>query len=348
MKSRRVLRFAPMLIPVITLVLAAAACSSGTTPSGSPGTASKPFKVAIVAPSATNDLAFTQSIVQAVDSLKSKYNLQVAVSDNLFVVDDAANAIRNYASQGYDLVIAHGSQFGSSVQQIAPQFPKVSFAWGTAGDTFGLDNVFAYQAASDQGGYVNGVMAAMLTKSNVIGVVGPIEVGDAKLYIDGFKAGAEATNSSAQVKVNYIQSFSDVAKAAEAANSFVQAKADVMTGTAQMVVGAVGVCKTNDIAWFGTQSNQTSLAPDIVVASQVYHWEVALSQMIDDIRAGKLGGQAYTIDIANGGEVVEFNPGYSLPSDVKTKADDTIAGIKDGSIKTGVSGLGGTRRSTTM
>ncbi len=346
MSDRKALRFTRVIVPVVALGLIAAACSSKkdntTTKTGSGGTtpsaAATPFKIAIVAPSATNDLAFTQSMVDAVNSLKSKYNLDIAVSDNLFVVDDAANAIRNYASQGYDLVIAHGSQFGSSVQQIAPQFPKVAFAWGTAGDTFGLDNVFAYQAASDQGGYVNGVMAAMLTKSNVIGVVGPIEVGDAKLYIDGFKAGAQATNSSAQVKVNYIQSFSDVAKAAEAANSFVQAKADVMTGTAQMVVGAVGVCKTNDIAWFGTQSNQTALAPGVVVASQVYHWEVALSQMIDAIKGGTLGGKSYTIDIANGGEVVEFNPGYSLPSDVKTKADDTIAGIKDGSITTGVSG----------
>ncbi len=162
MSNRKALRFTRVIVPVVALGLIAAACSSKkdntTTKSGSGGTtpsaAAAPFKIAIVAPSATNDLAFTQSMVDAVNSLKSKYNLDIAVSDNLFVVDDAANAIRNYASQGYDLVIAHGSQYGSSVQQIAPQFPKVAFAWGTAGDTFGLDNVFAYQAASDQGGYV--------------------------------------------------------------------------------------------------------------------------------------------------------------------------------------------------
>jgi basic membrane lipoprotein Med (substrate-binding protein (PBP1-ABC) superfamily) len=343
MSRSKFLRFTRVMIPVVALALVAAACSSDESPNTStggttPGAAAEPFKVAIIAPSATNDLAFTQSMVDAVNSLKSKDNLDIAISDNLFVVADAADAIRNYASQGYDLVIAHGSQFGASVQQIAPEFPEVSFAWGTAGDTFGLDNVFAYQAASDQGGYVNGVMAAMLTKSNVIGVVGPIEVGDAKLYIDGFKAGAEATNSSAEVKVNYIQSFSEVSKAAEAANSFVQADADVMTGTAQMVVGAVGVCKSHDIPWFGTQSNQTALAPTVVVASQVYHWEVALSQMIDAIKGGTKGGKSYTIELGNSGEVVEYNADYSLPSDVKGKADETIAGIKDGSIKTGVSG----------
>lgn len=129
-----------------------------------------------------------------------------------------------------------------------------------------------------------------------------------------------------------------MALATEAANSFVASGADVMTGTAQMVVGAVGVAKEKNVLWFGTQSNQTSLAPTVVVASQVYHWEVVLSQIIDSIRGGTLGGQAFTINLANNGEVIEYNDGYSLPADVKVKAEAAINGIKDGSIKTGVTG----------
>ena len=58
-----------------------------------------------------------------------------------------------------------GPSTAGSVQQLAPQFPDVSFAWGTAGDTFGQPNVFAYSALSDEGGYVQGVMAAALSKS---------------------------------------------------------------------------------------------------------------------------------------------------------------------------------------
>jgi len=337
--SRKV-RITSVAAVLVAIVLIGAACSNKktTTPSTSgASTPVEPFKVAIVAPSAPNDLAFTQSMVDAVNRLKDQYNLDIAVSDSLFVVEDAAAAIQDYASKGYDLVIAHGSQFGGSVQEIAADFPDVSFAWGTAGDTFGLPNVFAYQAASDQGGYVMGQMAAALSQSGVIGVVGPIEVGDAKLYVDGFKNGAVAEKSTVDVRVNYTGSFSDVALASEAAKSFVDAGADVMTGSAQMVVGAVGVAKENNIAWFGTQSNQTSLAPEVVVASQVYHWEVVLSQIIDAIKAGTLGGQTYNIDLANGGEVVEFNPDYALSDEVKAIGDAAVQGIKDGSITTGVS-----------
>jgi basic membrane lipoprotein Med (substrate-binding protein (PBP1-ABC) superfamily) len=298
----------------------------------------EPFRVAVVMPSAINDLAFSQSMYDALLRVQAdmggESNFEIVYSDNMFVVDDAAAALRDYASQGFDLVIGHGSQYGSSLQEIAPDFPETSFAWGTTVDTFGLPNVFAYEAASDQGGYVNGVVAASLSQSAVMGVVGPIETGDAKLYVDGFVAGAKATNPDIQVNVNYIGSFSDVALASEAANTHVAAGADVLTGTAQMVVGAIGVAEENNALWFGTQSNQTSLAPSIVVASQVYHWEVVLTEMLDLIKGGTLGGQSFVIDLANGGEVIEYNPDYAVPAEVQTLADQTVQGIIDGTIST--------------
>jgi basic membrane protein A len=350
--STTLMRWGRLLAVLTVLMLVAAACSDDAEPTGEDTTGpvatgttveettapAEPFRVALVAPSATNDLAFTQSMFDALTSLEEAEGLEIAVSDNLFVVEDAASAIQSYASEGYDLVIAHGSQYGASVEEIAKDFPEVSFAWGTAGDTFGLPNVFAYQAASDQGGYVQGVIAAGLTTSKVIGVVGPIEVGDAKLYVDGFKSGVADTDSSIDVRVNYTGSFSDVGLAAEAARSFVAADADVMTGTAQMVVGAVGVAQENDVVWFGTQADQTSLAPEVVAASQVYHWEVVLQEIIDLIQAGTFGGESYTIDLANGGEVISYNPSFELPADVQSNADAAVSGITDGSITTGAAG----------
>ena len=299
-----------------------------------------PFRVAVVMPSSINDLAFSQSMYDALVMIQEEMGGEEAMvfdySDGMFVVDDAAAAIRDYAAQGYDLVIAHGSQYGSSLQEIAPDFPETSFAWGTTADTFGIENIFAYEAASDEGGYVNGVMAANLSESGVVGVVGPIETGDAKLYVDGFVAGAKAGDPDIEVNVNYIGSFSDVALASEAANTHVAAGADVLAGTAQMVVGAIGVAEENDVLWFGTQASQTSLAPDIVVANQIYRWDVVLNEIIDLIGEGTLGGESFVIDLANGGQVMEFNDDFDLPADVKELANATIAGIIAGSIETGV------------
>ena len=298
--------------------------------------AMEPFRVAVVMPSAINDLAFSQSMYEALlfvqEEMGGESAFEFVYSENMFNVDDAAAALRDYASQGYDLVIGHGSQYGSSLQEIAPDFPETSFAWGTTADTFGEPNIFAYEAASQEGGYVNGVMAAALSTSKVAGVVGPIETGDAKLYVDGFAVGVTDTDPEAVVNINYIGSFSDVALAAEAATTHIAAGADVLTGSAQMVIGAIGKAEEAGALWFGTQGNQTSLAPDIVVANQVYHWEVVLKDIIALIGEGTLGGQSYVITLENGGQVIEFNPDYELPADVKDLADSTIAGIIDGSI----------------
>ncbi|MCY3561259.1 MAG: BMP family protein [bacterium] len=293
-----------------------------------------PLRVAVVAPSASNDLAFTQSIVDGVAALGAVRELEVEVTDGTFVVEDAAVAIREYAEAGFDLVIAHGSQYGGSLQEIAPDFPDVSFAWGTSVDTFGLANVFAYTAASDQGGYVLGSMAAALTDTGIIGVVGPIEVGDAKLFVDGFVVGAGDQDSSVDVNVVYTESFSDVAKAAETAEAHVSQGADVMTGTAQMVVGAVGVAQREGAAWFATQSDQAELAPEIVVASQVYEWEVVLADIAASIDRGVLGGEAYTLTLANGGLAISFNDAYGLSGDIRAIGEAAVAGIIDGSIET--------------
>ena len=275
-----------------------------------PSMAQDVFRVAAVAPSATNDLAFSQSIYDGLMAIQAEMGedaFQFDFQDGTFIVDDAAVALREWAASGnYDLVIAHGSQFGSVVEELAAEFPEVSFAWGTDENTFGLDNVFAYTAASDEGGFVNGVIAGLMTESNVIGVVGPIEVGDAKLYVDGFVAGVGASNPDATVNVVYIQSFSDVPLATEAAETHIANGADILTGTAQMVVGAIAVGIENGARWFGTQSSQAELAGDSAVAFQIYKWEVILADMINHIQSGVLGGESYVLTLANGGLVMEF------------------------------------------
>lgn len=297
-----------------------------------------PFRVAIVAPSAENDLAFTQSMVESMNVVAAERGLEVDITDGTFIIEDAALAIRGYAEDGFDLVIAHGSQYGGSLQEIAPDFPDTSFAWGTTRDTFGLPNVYAYTVQSDQGAYAMGVLAARLTETKVIGVVGPIEVGDAKLYVDGFVAGVAAEDASVTVNVNYIDSFSDVALASAAAQAHIQSGADIMTGTAQMVVGATGVAREEGVLWFGTQYLQTSLGEDIVVASQVYRWEVLLRTILDNIDNGVLGGEVLVATFAEGALELVFNDGVALDAEDRAAIDAVVAGIIDGSITTGVDG----------
>ena len=296
-----------------------------------------PFRIAVVMPSAITDMAFSQSMWSALSAIQKQMGGESALvlkySENMYKVPDAAAAVRDYASQGFDVVIAHGSQYGSSVQEIAKDFPDVTFAWGTDVNTFGLPNVYAYTAAAEQGGYVNGVLAAKLTKSRKIGVTGPVEVGDAKTYIDGFVQGVQSVDSSIDISKTWTGSFSDVALMAAAAKTHVANGADILTGSSQSVVGSIGAAKDNGkVLWFGTQSNQAALAPKLVVASQVYDWTGMLKDIISQHKKGVLGGVTYTLTLDNGGLKVAYNPAYRLSAAVKAAGDAAIKGIANGSV----------------
>lgn len=290
-----------------------------------------PLQVAVVAPSARNDLAFTQSMIDALNLVATERPIEITVVDNTFIAQDVAAAVTNFAIQGYDLVIAHGSQFGPELLAVAAKYPEVTFAWGTAADTSTVAaNVYAYSVAADQGGYVLGALAATTTRSGIIGVIGPIEVGDAKDYIDGFVQGAKATRPDINVKVTYTGSFSDLALAAETARAHIAAGADVLTGSSQMVPGAITVAQQANATWIANQADQASLAPTHVAASQVYHWEVILRPILDDITSGNRQGRLLRADLANGGITIALNPARPLPPEHTTLIEQLTTGIRTG------------------
>lgn len=296
----------------------------------------EPIRIALLMPSTASDLAWSQSMYDSLKQIQAEYGedvVELAYTENMFNVTDAAAAIRDYADNGYNLIIAHGAQYGTSLFEIAPDFPETSFAWGTSTDTGseqGIENVFAYEPRGDEGGYVSGVLAAKLTKSGVIGLVGPVDAGDAKLHVDGFLAGVKATAPDVKVNVSFTGSFGDTALAAEAANTHVKAGADILTGSSQQVVGAVGVAKDNNVPWIGIQSDQSPLAPDIVVATALYDWDGLLKDMIRMHQAGEMGGKVLPMNLANGGIRMIYDDG--LPQEAVDAAKAAEAGLIDGSI----------------
>jgi len=303
-----------------------------------PAVAAGPLRVAIIMPSATTDMAFSQAMFDALKTVQKDMGgeaaLKIAYTENMFKMADSAAALRDYAAQGYDIVIAHSSLYESAVEDIAKDFPKTTFAWGTDAKTFGLANVYAYNAAAEEGGYVNGVLAGYLTKSKIVGVTGPLEVGDAKTYVDGFTQGVASVDPKIRVAKSWTGSFSDVAQMTQAARTHVAAGADVLTGTSESAVGSIAVAKANGkVLWFGTQQNQTSLAPQVVVASQQYDWTGVLKQIIANRKAGKLGGVNYMARLSNGGLRMIYNPGFKVPPAAKAAADKAVKDISSGKLK---------------
>ncbi|RLC75820.1 MAG: hypothetical protein DRJ03_24655 [Chloroflexi bacterium] len=80
----------------------------------------------------------------------------------------------------------------------------------------------------------------------------------------------------------------------------------------------------------GTQADQSPLAPDIVVASQLYDWEPTLLDMIAKHQAGEMGGTAYQLTLENGGLVMSYAD--TLSEEAVAAAEAAAAGIAAGDI----------------
>jgi basic membrane protein A len=296
------------------------------------------IEIALVIPSTIDDMAWSQSMykgIMAVQERMGKDVVKVDVSERLWNAVDAGSAIRQYASQGYDIVIAHGAQYQSLLDDIAPAFPEVTFAYGT-GYKADHDNVFAYDPHAQEGAYLLGMAAGMLTKSNIVGIVGPVESGDAIKYNKGFEQGVKAVNPDAEVRIAYTGGFGDLVAAGEIAETHINAGADILTGSAQQTVGAIRVVAEYDgVYWMSTDMNQSSLAPDSILGAQVYNFEEVVQQMIDSRAEGVLGGTHIPLSFANGFLTLEWNDNLSsvVTPEIREAIEEAKQKIIDGEIK---------------
>ncbi len=305
-------------------------------PTEEPPAPAEKLLVAAVLPSTTEDLGWSQSLVEGLlkvqEEMGGEESMEIAFTENMWNPVDAEAALRDYAASGYDIVFAHGSGWEAFVTTVAADFPDVTFAWGTGSDTFGLPNVFAYRAVAYEGGYVIGTMAATMSENGTIGAVGAVDAGGAHMYLGGFEKGVLATNPDANVMISFTGDWNDITLATQAAEALVDAGVDVMTGTSQIMVGTIAVAQANGISWFGNEVDSTSLAPDIVVAGLIDDYSVIVRQIVAERANGVFGGVSYDLTLENGGLRIQYNDQFDVPAEVRAAGDAAIEGINNGTI----------------
>jgi basic membrane protein A len=291
-------------------------------------------KIALIVESTVDDKGWCQSMHDAILAVQKKYGsslVEYNYSEKMKPVD-AGSAARQYVAKGFDIIIGHGAQYKNLILEMAEEYPKTTFAFGTSGE-IGPKNVFTYMPESEETGYINGVIAGLVTKTNIIGLVGPVDGGDAARYNRGFVLGVRASNPKAQVQVAYTGSFGDFVKAAELAHTQVKAGADVLTGSAQQALGAlraVAEYKDKNIWWVGQDTAQLGIPESYkVIAAASYAYQAVVEALIDKRQAGVLGGESIPLNFNNGGFVYQFNDkvGSVLTQAVKAAAEKAKADI---------------------
>lgn len=296
-------------------------------------------KIGLIVESTVDDKGWAQAMHDAIVNVQKKYGaalIEYNYTEKMKPVD-AGSAARQYAAKGFDIVVAHGAQYKNLILEMAEEYPKITFAFGTSGE-IGPKNVFTYMPESEETGYINGVIAGLVTKTNIIGLVGPVDGGDAARYNRGFVLGVKSVNPKANVQVAHTGSFGDFVKAAELAQTQIKAGADVLTGSAQQALGAlraVAEFKDKPIWWLGQDTAQLKIAESYkVIAAASYAYEAVVEALIDKRQAGILGGQSIPLNFGNSGFVYEFNAkvGAVLSPSVKAAAEKAKTDITSGKL----------------
>ncbi|MDD3824098.1 MAG: BMP family protein [Sphaerochaetaceae bacterium] len=292
------------------------------------------IKIALIIENTIDDKGWCQAMHDGI-TLAVQQNpgrIEYSYSEKMKPVD-AGSAVLQYAGQGYDVIIGHGAQYKNLITEMAAEYPDISFAFGTSSEIVG-PNVFSYMPQSEETGYLNGLIAGMLTKSNVIGLIGPVDGGDAARYNRGFVLGVKAVNASANVMVAHTGSFSDFVKATEVAHSQIRSGADILTGSSQQALGglrAVADYRDKDIWWVGQDLAQIGIPEGYkVLSASSYNYAAVINTLVKRLDAGIKGGENIPMNFNNDGFVFKFNDATKskITSAVEAKVNEALAAFK--------------------
>jgi len=242
--------------------------------------------------------------------------------------------LRTLAEQNYDLVIGVGFLFTDAIIAVAKDFPKVKFAI-VDGVVEGLPNVSSLVFNEHEGSFLVGVIAGLMTKTNVIGFVGGMDMPLIHKFEVGYKAGAMYINPKVKVLINYIgvtgDAFKDPVKGKELALAQYKQGADIIYhASGASGEGVFEAAKETKKYAIGVDSAQSWIMPDRIITSMLKRVDVAVFETIKDVKEGKFKAGIRTFGLSNKG--VDYEKTKLIPLGVRSKVESINKDIVSGKI----------------
>jgi basic membrane protein A len=291
--------------------------------------AAKKLKIALALPGAVSDKGFNASAHAGLMLIKKRLgaDAEVAFSENV-KRPDFVTTLRDYANRGFDVIYAHGFQWGDAIAKVAAENPKKYFF-----NVYGIGkapNLASLHVANEELFHVLGQVAAKLSKTNVIGAVGGWEIPPIRIQIDAFMKGVLKANPNAKFRAIYTGTFYDAVKGKEAARALISQKADVIAHMADSTgLGSIQAAKILSIGYF---ADQRSVAPNSVATSGIINvpelfWLGLKSVMDNKFKSGVSGYGLNSV-------VLSVGPyGPMVPQKTQDEISKLVEEISTGKIK---------------
>lgn len=296
----------------------------------------KKLKVGIVFDSGgRGDKSFNDSAWNGLDRAQKEFGVEPKPVESKSEKDYETN-LTALAESGCDMVVAVGINMETSLKAVAPKYPNVKFAI-VDGSVTG-DNVRTLKFKEEEGSFLAGYLAGLVSTTKKIGFVGGMEIPLIKRFQSGYEAGAKTADPNVvMLPAKYTGDWNnnDLAKTA-ATVLYTQGGADVVyhaAGRAGLgVIAAAGEQKKYAI---GVDSDQDYLAEGWVLTSMIKRVDEAVYQTIKDLTEGKFSAGERIYDLKDNGvglSEMTFTKEKIGPENLK-KVEDIKAKIVGGEIK---------------
>ncbi|MGH6761599.1 MAG: BMP family ABC transporter substrate-binding protein [Phyllobacterium sp.] len=241
---------------------------------------------------------------------------------------DAERSIERLARAGNKLIFTTSFGYMDPTIKVAQKFPDVKFEHATGYKT--SDNVAVYNSRFYEGRYIQGQIAAKLSKTGVAGYIGSVPIPEVVQGINSFMLGAQSINPEFKVKIVWANSWFDPGKEADAAKALIDQGVDIITqhtdSTAPMQVAA-----ERGIKAFGQASDMIKFGHETQLTAIVDDWGPYYIERAKAVLDGTWKSQNVFHGMHEG--LVKMAPYTNMPDDVKAMAEATAAKITSGELK---------------
>jgi basic membrane protein A len=344
-----------MLMIILALTVVLSACGNknensnntntgGNAETASPDTSEAPaskLKIGMATDvGGVNDKSFNQSAWEALKKVTADTGAETKYLESKGDADMEPN-LKAFVSEKYDLTWGIGFLFTDAMTKVATENPNAKF--GLIDATVELPNVESVGFAENEGSFLVGVVAGLMTKTNKIGFVGGMEIPVIKKFEAGFKAGIEAVNPEAakSLKINYVGDFSKPDLGKQAAATMYDAGVDIIFhASGASGNGVFNEAKTRkdagkDVWVIGVDKDQSLEFGDaITLTSMMKGVEAAVYKVSKDLIDGNWqGGQVVTLGLKDNGVGLPDTSKKNVPADVLAKVEEYKQKIISGEIK---------------
>ena len=274
---------------------------SSTVVSGGGTDSSKTTKVGIVFDSGgRGDKSFNDSAWAGIEKAKKEMSIEVKDVDSKAAKDYEGN-MTALADQGMDVIFAVGMTQQDALKSVAAKYPNIKFA--IIDGEVDAENVRNLKFMEEQGSFLAGYLAGLMTKSNKLGFVGGMDFPLIKKFEDGYIAGAKTANPAVEVLPGkYTGSWDDVTLGKAAAKVLYGSGADIVYHAAGRAgLGVLDAAEEANKLAIGVDSDQDDVAKGHVLTSMVKHVDYAVFDTIKDVADGKFTKGTKTYDLKVGG-----------------------------------------------